>query len=159
MGISQSSCVSLTDINHYTKESYTVKRTCGSLENDWIISNCHRNKDGEKSECPHNIVNSAWANGHACKVDQVWKVFMSSPVNIENISDHACGWRRLGTFFPTRLQNNTQEINSWQDSLKSYLDNLDMIRVSKIDISAQNSKMEVRCPHALPYSACMYCYH
>jgi len=148
MGLSQSSCVSVTDINKYTKESYTVKRTNGTFENGWIISNSHKNKNGEDVSCALVTSTNAWVNGHACKMDDAWKIFMSSP--IDSISQHACGWRRVGTFFPTHLEGKTEEINTWQNSLKDDLNALELNR-------QRNSNENKRCPHALPYHACMSC--
>ena len=127
MGVSQSSCVSLRELEKYTSESYTVNRTSGDLQDGWRISTG-----------PHYcgaIGSDGWVGGHANKPEGVWRVFMEIPLELGDTSHafgsphaggspHACGWRRHGTFFPTRIKGQDNEINSWHDSLLSDLEAL-----------------------------------
>jgi hypothetical protein len=126
MGVSQSSCVSLRELDKYTSESYTVKRTSGDLDDGWRISNG-----------PHHCANagSGWVGGHANRPEGVWRVFMSSPIDMTatpHDNAHACGWRRHGTFFPTRIKDQDAEIKSWQDS---FLGDLEALHAAKAEES------------------------
>ena len=138
MGVTQSMCVSLRELDKYTNESYTVKRTSGDLQDGWRISNG-----------PHHCGvtgGNGWVGGHANKSVDGWKVFMSLPLELEGYVDvtnapvthacgtpHACGWRRQGTFFPTRIKDQDAEIKSWQDSLLVDLDNLQAAKAPKAE--------------------------
>ena len=199
MGVTQSMCVSLRELEKYTNESYTVKRTSGDLEDGWRISNG-----------PHHCASSSgsgWVGGHARKPAEGWRVFMSLPVELESEREHFCGWRRHGTFFPTRIKDQDAEIKSWQDSLLLDLDALQAAKnadepkvepkveaepkvsfasvieaavkadraitdakamsstgsetdfAKNLFMTVQGVKHDARCPHGLPYYACMSCSH
>ena len=50
----------------------------------------------------------------------VWKVVMSNAM--DGVTTHACGWRRVGTFWPTDLPED--ERYAWCENLKKQLDTL-----------------------------------
>ena len=202
MGVSQSSCVSLREYDKYTSENYTVKRTSGDLQDGWRISK-------GPHHCGASLPPNGWIGGHANRPDGVWRVFMSSPIDMSGTphdNDHACGWRRHGTFFPTRIKDKDADIKSWQDSLLGDLEALYAAKKSaeasdaepkvepkvepklasiveaavKADraisdakamsstesdfaknlfMTVQGVKHDARCPHGLPYYACMSCSH
>lgn len=117
-------CVSLDTVGILLDDVFSVKRTSGSNEAGWTVS--------EKHSCnavgfPH------WDGTYASKHlghDGGWRIFMQN--NQTNPNLHACGWRRLETIEPIRFDGNAQAIDIWRAAVKEILDGLDAIRLADI---------------------------
>jgi hypothetical protein len=121
----RSDCVDLRelpadDFNALINEKYTVQRNPktsdgikpgqpGAAEDDgWKIS-----AEPHRSECG---VRYTWTNGHATNRIKgsdgtyCWRFFMDNESHEGD--DHCCGWRRIRTFWPTRLKTQ-EEREAW----------------------------------------------
>lgn len=111
MGISESKCVNLEAEEQYLMEGYTVIRTDGKQQTEWKLS-----------AKPHWCVNQdprTWRpKAHAVLQKEGWRLHLS---NDAEKADHACGWRRLGTFWPTRLTGDQTGIELWTSALDERL--------------------------------------
>jgi hypothetical protein len=118
MGITESKCVSLSYAVEYLVESYTVVRTSGQQEIGWLLANT-----------PHHCYNRdprSWRpRAHAYLKQEGWSVYLhNGDASEENPDAHCCGWRRLGTFWPTRLTGDEAGIKSWTNSVRERLEDL-----------------------------------
>lgn len=120
MGLNESKCVKLSDseelADFFLNESYTVIRTGGTHEDGWRISS-------EPHSCSSTRgLNYNWnPSSHAMLKEEGWRVFL---VGKEPEDSCICGWRRLGTFWPTCLTGNQVAIDQWTAELKSTLERL-----------------------------------
>jgi len=57
---------------------------------------------------------------HSKDGKMAWKVVMSNAM--DSAATHACGWRRVGTFWPTDMPE--EQRASWCENLKTQLDTL-----------------------------------
>jgi hypothetical protein len=113
MGVSQSKCISLKEESSLLEDSYTVIRTSGESETGWTLS-------AEPHECAQTC-NCTWNYaGHANLGEQGWRVFLANGPG----DNHGCGWRRLGTFWPSRLEGDQTAIDAWTAELKTTLERL-----------------------------------
>lgn len=117
MGLIESKCVKLADAPNaaaYLDETYTVIRTGGTQDTNWIISK-------EPHRCEASADHYSWAlSSHAVLKPEGWRVFLMN----KSIREHSCGWRRLGTFWPTRLTGDQAAIDAWTAELKSTIEAL-----------------------------------
>lgn len=120
MGLQESKCVKLADAeelaDYFLKESYTVIRSGGAQEDGWRISS-------EPHDCNATRgLHYSWnPSSHADLTEKGWRVFM---VGKEPLDTCICGWRRIGTFWPTRLTGNQTGIDLWTTELKKTLERL-----------------------------------
>lgn len=107
----------IPDLNDLIGVDYTVVRSkragedAGCEQSGWTIT------DKPHSQCCGS--NKIYAE--ATKLDTVWKVFMSNSFDIPH--EHGCGWRRVGTFWPTSITDETERI-MWIASLVQRLNTL-----------------------------------
>jgi len=114
MGIAESKCVFLGSETALMEESYTVTRTSGELESSWFIT-----KDRHFCVDTRRLT---WVPGaHASLKKEGWRVFLANPKEGDG---HACGWRRIGTFWPSRLDGDQAAIDAWVTELKTTLERL-----------------------------------
>jgi hypothetical protein len=115
--IPQENTISLEGQDTILNDSYTVTRTGGEKEAGWIITN-------KPHECCDYT--AEWIDKRAGKSDKkdplIWRIFMESVKEDPNI--HACGWRRVETFYPTRLEGSPDEILKWREELIRTLDEI-----------------------------------
>ena len=116
MGITASQCVELSwasNADAYLGDTYTVIRTSGTADEGWRISS-------EPHRCEAVRANYLWApTSHAHLSDGVWRVFL---INTKSGAEHSCGWRRVGTFWPSRLTGDQSAIDAWCAELKKELE-------------------------------------
>ena len=123
-------CVHLEDMhqeifNEYESTAYTVVKSDGSEESGWRLS-----------RIPHRCIfnREGWQAAHALIIDDEWRVFLyhdtfpelPTHTPIESIHytnkfgsryvEHSCGWRRIGTFWPTILLDEDDRCR-WQTTL------------------------------------------
>ncbi len=111
MGIAESKCVFLVSKQGLLSESYTVIRTSGGHESGWSIPS-------ESHKCDATC-SCTWLPGpHATLEEKGWRVFLAGPSE----PNHSCGWRRIGTFWPSHLSGQQDAIDAWVAELKATLE-------------------------------------
>jgi hypothetical protein len=99
-------------------EPITVIRTSGIEQADWYAPSgphiCIRTS-GENSTYPTRLAAKV-ADRTSYSGSLAWAVFMANRLGGE---DHACGWRRVDTIYPTSLSGNTAAIAKWRNDLKN----------------------------------------
>lgn len=121
MGVTESKCVTFAGEAEYLSESYTVVRTGGDQQTGWILS--------EKAHECYNTDPRQWRpRAHAYLKQEGWAVHLHNGNHTDEngaiIVSHCCGWRRLGTFWPTRLTGDAEAIKAWSDALRDRLEEL-----------------------------------
>lgn len=118
MGVSESKCVNLYSEAGYLDESYTVIRTSGKQETGWLLtSTVHR--------CSNLSPHSWRPRAHAYLRKEGWSLSLHNGDQAEEAADaHCCGWRPLGTFWPTRLTGDADAIKAWTEQLRDRLEEL-----------------------------------
>lgn len=126
--VNKEDTVNLDNLREYWIETYTVVRTDQSHDNDWSIpamthSSC--------PPCHGDDEEGVWVGRYATKHitkgkkgDNVWRVFMTKTSR----EGHSCGWRRVTTFWPTRITD-LWEIDKWQQEFIKVLESLEEERV------------------------------
>lgn len=142
-------CVRLEDLQQeifieYETAAYTVVKSDGYEESGWRLSRishrCIFNREG-------------WQAAHALIIDGEWRVFLyhdtfpelSTHTPIETAYytnkfgseyvEHSCGWRRVGTFWPTLLSGDIIGIDQWQATLVQRLRALQSRKLSEAIVS------------------------
>jgi hypothetical protein len=120
-------CVVLADPSYY-EETYTCTRTDGRKEQGWSLSKGHK--------C-WNLMFTWLPQGHAHldrehlgKPAPFWRVFLHNPVTE---TGHSCGWRPVGTFWPSRLDDDEAGRAAWIAGLIVHLDGLEAVRPKDFD--------------------------
>jgi hypothetical protein len=123
MGVTESKCVNIAAAYEgakYLVDSYSVIRTSGATEDGWMMT-----------EKPHLCYNQdprcSWRPRAHAFLEQVgWRVHLHNGDHEDAegkvLASHSCGWRRLGTFWPTRLTGDQEAIDSWTATLKADLE-------------------------------------
>lgn len=117
MSIAKRFHVSLIDYEEIANDKYTVKRTSGEFDEGWKIS--------IESGCQLNLEGPS-ATKHFPKDTGLWRIFMD---NGKTADEYMCGWRRLETIYPTRLNGEEYAIKAWRQSLQEILDALEVKRL------------------------------
>lgn len=115
MGLTESKCVRLHDEAPLLAEAYTAVRTSGAKEAGFKL-------DPEPHACIAASGHGFRPSAHAVLDNTGWRVHLHNAT--EDADKHVCGWRRLGTFWPTRLDGNPTAIDEWTESLKKKLEEL-----------------------------------
>jgi hypothetical protein len=121
MGVSESKCVNLTGQETYLGESYTVVRTSGEQQTGWLLTDkVHR--------CYNQDVQTWRPRAHAFLKQQDWALALHNGDHDDEDGKlnekHACGWRTLGTFWPTLLTGDEAAIKEWTDKLRETIEEL-----------------------------------
>lgn len=118
MGVTESKCVNLGEAATYLEEAYTVRRTSGDTQDGWKLTK-------EWHRC-YNVDPRSWkARAHAFLTTDGWKIHLHNGDQAdEDPEAHCCGWRRQGTFWPTRLTGDQAAIDAWSDGLLASLEEL-----------------------------------
>ncbi len=121
MGVSESKCVNLAGQAAYLEEAYTVIRTSGKQETGWLLtSTLHR--------CSNHVSYSWRPRAHAYLKKEGWALSLHNgdqeDAEGKIVASHCCGWRPLGTFWPTRLTGDQAAIDTWQAEIKLRLEEL-----------------------------------
>ena len=117
--------MSLREYEEIINDKYTVKRNSGILEPGWIISHTSSfepNVDGPS------------ASKHSFKDKGTWRIFM---INENSANHNVCGWRRLETIHPTRLDDDEEVIVAWRESILEILETLEAKRVAEQEYYAK----------------------
>jgi hypothetical protein len=109
--IGKNDCVNIEG-HEITKESYTVKRTSGEMELEWVM--------GAGCGSPE------WITENAFKKEGEWRIFMNN--GKDDINTVVQGWRRLSTICPTRLEGDQGGIDEWRKMVETLLDGLEEVR-------------------------------
>jgi hypothetical protein len=122
--------VSLRDYEEIANDKYTVRRTSGEMDPDWIIahqSGCQLNVDGPS------------ATKHCTKIDEQpkWRIFMD---NGKTTHEYMCGWRRVESIHPTRLDGDEEAIKVWRENLLVILEGLELKRLETLDTTVPSSE-------------------
>ena len=115
MGNQESRCVFLASEASLVGEAYTVIRTGGKQEQGWSIPS-------ERHSCDATSLLTWQPGPHASLNEDGWRVFMTD--SIADPYNHTCGWRRIGTFWPSHLDNDQTAISTWVADLKATLERL-----------------------------------
>jgi hypothetical protein len=118
MGLDLSKCVNLAGESLYLDESYTVVRTSGAVEDGWMLTDkIHR--------CSNTDPRSQRPKAHAFLKPDGWSLHLHNGDQHEEEPDkHCCGFRRLSTFWPTRLTGDQPAITAWTEQLRDRLEEL-----------------------------------
>jgi len=115
-------CVRVTG-GSYAEESYTCVRTNGQKEGGWCMPT---------AESPHTcfMLREMWSRTwnpsgfahydreHLGQEAPFWRVFLHGPDG----TGHSCGWRPVGTFWPSRLDGDEGARQEWITALIAQLD-------------------------------------
>ena len=113
-----------------TKETFTVVRTGGQLEEGWEIP-----AQTHASYCDHMSKeiseDNVYIGSYATKRSKEgggkdWRIFMMN----NSGGGHACGWRRVNNFWPSRITD-PDEIDEWQKDLIQKLEVLEAEKILK----------------------------
>lgn len=117
MGITLSKCVHLAGQEAYLAESYMVTRTSGEQQTGFLLTEkIHR--------CAHTAGGQR-AGAHALLKEAGWSIHLhNGDQSEEDPASHCCGFRRLGTFWPTRLTGDAEGIQAWTLALRDTLERL-----------------------------------
>ena len=128
--------MSLRGYEEIANDTYTVKRSSGMLEPGWIISHqssLEPNEDGPSASKRPTKDKVKQIRGYGdSPVDDtaddgpVWRVFM---VNGKSAQDYVCGWRRLETIHPARLDGDEEAIKVWRQAFLEILEALEQKRL------------------------------
>ena len=110
-------CVSIQHIEELMAGSFTVKRTNGEMECEWVVP---KEQHECKAWCPEYFSAAAWKSPTRGVEGRVWRIFMRSITDDPN--RHACGWRRLDTVEPTALFGNQEAIDTWRNRIAVLLE-------------------------------------
>lgn len=117
MGVTLSKCVNLAGQAVYLEETYTVVRTSGEQQDGWLLTT-------KRHTCV-NTAGSVHPDALALLKQEGWAIHLHNGDQSEEAPEnHACGWRRLGTFWPTRLTGNQAAIDSWTNCFRAKLEQL-----------------------------------
>jgi hypothetical protein len=109
--------VSLNDYEEIVNDKYTVMRTSGQLDEGWIIA--------LQSGLVLNVSGPS-ATKHFINDDpKKWRIFMD---NGKTTHEYMCGWRRIETIHPTRLNGDEEAIKTWRQGLLEILEALEAKR-------------------------------
>jgi hypothetical protein len=121
--------VSLSRHLDIANDKYTVKRTSGLEDPDWKIS-CSSGLEPN--------VHGPSASKYPVKNQELWRIFMD---NGKPSEEYMCGWRRIETIHPTRLDGDEEAIKLWRQTLIGILDTLEVERL-KLDKTATFPSIE-----------------
>ena len=99
------------------------------LDPDWKIS--------YQSGLEPNVEGPS-ASKYSVKNQELWRIFMD---NGKSGEEYMCGWRRIETIHPTRLDGDEEAIKLWRQTLIGILDALELYRL-KIDESTSIPSIE-----------------
>lgn len=117
MGVTLSKCVSMAGQEVYLADTYTVVRTSGEQQAGFLLT--------EKIHSCVNTAGTTRVGAHAFLKELGWSLHLHNGDQDEaNLSAHCCGFRRLGTFWPTRLTGDQSAIDAWTEALQSKLEEL-----------------------------------
>lgn len=122
MGVHSSKCVYLADAPGFAglaADTYTVIRTSGEQQTGWQMSK-------EVHRCFNQNLGAWRPTAHALLKKDGWSVYMHNGhhTDKEGTVDpkHACGWRTIGTFWPTRLTGDQAAIDAWSSALRDLVE-------------------------------------
>jgi hypothetical protein len=128
--------VSLRAYEEIVNDTYTVMRSSGMLESGWTISHesgLEPNVEGPSaSKRPTKDkpkVIRAYGEPPVDDTDDdgpVWRVFLD---NGKPSHDYMCGWRRLVSIHPTRLDGDEEAIKVWREAFLEILEALELKRL------------------------------
>jgi hypothetical protein len=128
--------VSLREYEEIANDTYIVKRSSGMLDPGWIISHqsgLEPNVEGPSaSKRPTKDKAKVIRGYNEPAIDEtadetpVWRIFM---INGKNANDYVCGWRRLETIHPARLDGDEEAITAWRKKLVEILEALELKRL------------------------------
>lgn len=114
----------------YSTETYTCLRTDGRKEGGWCLPT---------AETPHTCfmlrMKCSWNPSGYAYFDQdsnpepFWRVFLHNT----DSDDHSCGWRPIGTFWPSCLDDDEEGRTAWIAALRVHLDALEADRPKGAD--------------------------
>lgn len=118
MGLSLSSCVNLEAEEDLLREEFRVVRTNEEEQGGWMLTKkLHR--------CSAMAGSKERPRAHAVLQEAGWRVHLhNGDEEDEDPGRHACGWRRLGTFWPARLTGDSEAISLWTERLRERLEEL-----------------------------------
>ena len=102
--------VPLSIYKEIASDTYTVKRTSGMLDEGWKIS---------EESASEPALEGPSAAKYKVKDTEVWRIFMD---NGKTAHEYVCGWRRVETIQPTRLNGDEEAINLWRQELIKMLE-------------------------------------
>jgi hypothetical protein len=122
-------------------ETYTVRRTSGDLQGDWMITaKAHKcSVQGPVAaaqalfKCSDGTLRLHLHNGSVCE---------------DSARVHACGWRPLGSFWPSRLNGDEEAQRIWTEKLDEFL-----MPLHEANVTAIKAEMEAKHQEELAAAA------
>ena len=111
---------SLSDLPDMINDSYTVERSAGGVDPNWVIS---------VSSGLDRSIQGPSASKHSMKDSGIWRIFMDN--GEKNPELYRCGWRRINTIAPTRLSGDLEAIGEWRSKTIERLELLELKRVAE----------------------------
>ena len=124
MSIPEDKCVKLTSFKAVMGDTYTVIRTNGDKESEWYIPTAHHQCAAQCEEWT-----GAAASKHSSKNKDTWRIFMRN--SHDQPDKHTCGWRRIETICPTRL-NDMEDlpVQIWREDVIAFLEGEEVKRLA-----------------------------
>lgn len=96
-------------------ETYTVVRTSGEHQGDWMVT-------AKPHVCTQKSIVPPAARGLWDYQDHTMRFHMHNGSHSEESTrTHACGWRPLGGFWPSRLNGDPEAQRLWTEKLEEFL--------------------------------------
>jgi hypothetical protein len=148
-----SKCVEISSLP-YWNQSYTVKRSSGELQEGWIIDpRPHRCANNTLCEPPaaHALLRPA-PGERGLEWRGEWRVHLHNgdPPHFPEQA-HVCGWRPLGTFWPTQLTGKQEEIDTWTVQFRADIERLALVQ------GIPTEYWDCVCAKGSPPDLCMGC--
>lgn len=127
-------CVDIGEIKKYTDEEYSVLRTNGDIDTQYILTTLHEFSYTQPCSGERDQTWRQWLCSHAFKTNGgYWRVFLQTKPE----DKHICGWRDLSSlkFWPKRMETQ-EEKEHWRDEFIRVLEELEEGR--RINLLPQN---------------------
>jgi hypothetical protein len=110
--LEKSACVSLENEVWLTAPSYTVERSSGEMDDDWVMSK-------------PNV--TSWIDKHAFKDENgIWRIFLHKNL--------LTGWRQVDKIKPMNFEG---DIEAWR---KKVIDMLEVLEVQRLNTITSDKK-------------------
>jgi hypothetical protein len=114
-------------------ETYTVRRTSGDLQGDWMVT-------AKPHICTQSSIVPPAAMGLWNYQDGTMRFHMhNGSVYEDSARVHACGWRPLGGFWPSRLNGDEEAQQIWTEKLREFL-----MPLHEANVTAFKAEMEAK---------------
>jgi len=120
---SKQDCVNFGDFKQYINQDYSVCRTNGDIDTQYILTTLHEFSYDQPCAGERDQEWRKWLTSHAFKnAGGSWRVYLQSKPD----EKHVCGWRDLTAlkFWPKHMETYGEK-QKWRDEFIRILDELE----------------------------------